>query len=184
MERESSDKASSEMREQPKNIYFAISIAISAVVISVTAFLYIYSMSIEKDTAQYMDSKSEYEQRISELKSNKEVASYDIVKNAKQGIEKSIERSEAQKYISEIYALKSKYSIEFTWFSFDWENISTSAKAAYKIKRAWDNDSVALVSNFIRDFRTEQWKIFTLNPIWAISGDMLKREFEVWFKLK
>jgi hypothetical protein len=62
---------------------------------------------------------TEYNKQIGELKSNNEVAAYDIIKSNKADIIKNIEKSRAQNYITEVIALSKKYKIMFTGFSFN-----------------------------------------------------------------
>jgi hypothetical protein len=68
-----------------------------------------------------------YNTTISGLKSNQDIASYDIVMANKDSIAKDIETSKAQKYINEILAMSKKYNMNFSGFSFEGAKVNTVA---------------------------------------------------------
>ena len=163
-----------------KNIYFIISIVLFIVVICASVFLWTLNQSLEKQIKDANIKITEYNKQVDELKSNNEVAAYDIILANKADILKNIDKSKAQNYIAEVISLSKKYKIAFTGFSFNWESINTSATYVNKDPK---DDAINWVSTFIKDFRTAEQKMFRLNPISSVAWDTLKRTFDVAFEV-
>ncbi|EKE30135.1 MAG: hypothetical protein ACD_2C00038G0012 [uncultured bacterium (gcode 4)] len=164
-----------------KNTYFIISIVLLIIVIAISAILWFINSSTQKQISESNLKISEYSKQVEELKSNNEIAAYDIIFANKQDILKSIEKSKAQIYLTEVMSLSKKYKMVFSWFTFDWNAVNTNA--VYNNKDAKD-DAIAWVSSFIKDFRTWTESIFSLSPIASVAWDSLKRSFGITFELK
>lgn len=162
------------------NIYLTISLILFILVSAVSWILWTMQNKLQKDIQISNDKIVSFDKKIGELKKDNEIAAYDIVISSEQEISKNIEASQAQKYITEVISLGKKYKLMFSGFTYDWDNINSMATTNNK-----DNstDSILVVSNFIKDFRTIWNPVFSLDPISSVTWDALKRTFDVTLKI-
>ncbi len=161
------------------NVYFLVSIILAILVILLSAYFYISNNSLQKEIENANNKITEHNKIINELKSNKWIVAYEIVKKARLEINKNIETSYVQNYISELMSISRKYKINFSWFNYASYNITTSALAE---STNWE-DAIKKISNFIKDYRVWNKTTFLLDPIQSISWDASKRSFQVSFKI-
>ncbi|MDD2565289.1 MAG: hypothetical protein PHZ26_00985 [Candidatus Gracilibacteria bacterium] len=162
------------------NMYLVISIILLIVVSSISGILWTMQKTLQRDIQISNDKIANFDKQILELKKDNEIAAYDIVISSEKSISKDIEESKAQNYITEVISLGKKYKLMFSGFSYDGNSINTVATTNNKDSVA---DSVFIVSNFIKDFRTIGNPIFTLEPVSSVTGDILKRTFDVTLKI-
>lgn len=160
--------------------YLVISTVILIVVAIITWFIYYLNSSLVKQIEQWQNLISSYASQIENINKSPEIAAYDIVKNSSEQIKKEITDSQASIYVREMIKLWKTSKIVFSWFSFDWEKISTEAKA---ISRDDKTKAISIVSSFIKEFRTTKNAMFILDPITAISWDAVSRSFSATLKI-
>lgn len=150
-------------------------------VISIWLFIFtsFYSNSLENKQLTLIETKKDLEQSISDLKKEKIVEVYNLVKINSSLIEKKEFQSNIRNIISNIKSLSEKYSIVFANFNYNKWNTSLFAAAQSDV----DKTAYSKVSTFIWDFRSENTEIFTMPYVWEFSWQNLIK-FNVNLNLK
>ncbi len=162
------------------NFYFLISIVLISFSIIISTYLYIMNNNILKNIENLNTKVETYNKEINELKNNKWVIAYSVVKSSIFDINNNIKKSEVYNYINEFVSISQKYKLNFTWFNYSSQTISASAISESSNPK---EDSIIKIYNFIRDFRSWDKSIFVLDPISNISWNSWKRTFNVLFKV-
>ncbi|MCK9272338.1 hypothetical protein M0P65_02215 [Candidatus Gracilibacteria bacterium] len=160
-------------------VYLTISTILFTLVIIASIYLYITNLNLTKDLEKAKSDITGFQDQITKLEDNSEILAYNTVKSAMPEIEKNILASQAYIYIDELKSISKKYSLDFSGFSYQEGKISTSAMASLTKEK----DAVEKISRFIKDYRDENKNMFILNPVSNISGDYLKRSFEISMQL-
>lgn len=171
----------SSTKKDPGSIYFYISIWLFTIVLISSIYLYISNLSLAKNIENTRNTIVEYQDQITSLKNDNSIMAYGIVKSAMPDIEKNILKSQVYTYVDELGLISKKYKIDFSGFSYQDGNISTSATSEAGTDK---KDAVEKISSFIKDYRDTNNNLFILNPIAGINWDYSKRDFQVEFSVK
>jgi hypothetical protein len=173
------EKASSGMSSSKKTTY--ISGIFLLIICSLTGFLFWQQRTIEAKIQSTQSQLSEYQSKITLLKSDPQVRASEILATQKDVIEKTIEKSNAARYIRELTTLSSLYGVAFNGFT---------AVA----QKGLDDDAIRKIIRLIGGYRETKKDMissgtgglspFKLAPVLSVSGDSEKRNIHVDFTIQ
>jgi hypothetical protein len=182
------EKASSGMSSSKKTTY--ISGIFLLIICSLTGFLFWQQRTIEAKIQSTQSQLSEYQSKITLLKSDPQVRASEILATQKDVIEKTIEKSNAARYIRELTTLSSLYGVAFNGFTFSQNKVSTTAVA----QKGLDDDAIRKIIRLIGGYRETKKDMissgtgglspFKLAPVLSVSGDSEKRNIHVDFTIQ
>lgn len=128
-----------------------VSIALLAVSAGLSGYLKFEIWNNESQTAEIRKELAEFETQISTLKSDPAVAAADLLNRNKASLEKDVERSQAQTYVSEFMKLHRDYDVDFDGFQFSGGKIITIVSAT---QSSPGTDPIDKVIRLVGDFRS------------------------------
>ena len=174
--------AQPEAKKTIGNVSLTISGIIFAVVLASSIFLVVENTKIANEISTTQGEIAAFDANITKLQSDRNIMAAELLTANQAEIEQSIQKSEAQRYISELLNIAKKYKIDFSGFSYSNGKITTSATALTDALTG-SGDAIAKVSNLIRDYRTGTGSIFNLDPVVSVSGFEQKRMLPVEFSV-
>lgn len=157
-----------------------LSVGFLILVVVATGALYWYNMYLARAVEEKQNTVKHYEASISELKEDKNIQIYDLVKMNQVALKALSERSNMKKHILYLKQLGSQFQIQFEWFVYSDGTISTQ----WKIATTENGDrAYAKFVNFLSKYRQEESRKFDILFVNSISGhDNMQIDFK--FKLK
>lgn len=169
-------------KKSSQDVFVILSMVIFAIVCAASAFLFFENIRISSAIESNKSEIAKYENSIEKIKSDKKMIAAELVANNKSEIDKTIQLSAVQKYITELQDVSKKYKMMFTGFAYENGKITTSAVSVPETVLAGD-DGVKKISQMIKDYRTSSGSLFQLAPILSISGYAQKRSFSIEFNV-
>ncbi len=160
---------------------FKGALIIFVLTVGVTGFLW-YRISVLDNAIRLEEGRiRDYENSIVSLRSDPRVQAVDILQKTKSEVVKIMDRADITRYINELQALRVKYSLNFTGFSFMNNTISTTVHAI----RSPISDPVSKTVKFIGDFRDDVLTgSLALDPVSGFAWGGESRTFNVVFTIK
>lgn len=157
-----------------------VSISLFILIALLTVWLYSYNMFLSKQINSKKTELSKVEKNIKELKSDRKLQVYYLLKENSWVIEELEKRSMVTDYINHLIKISSENSISFSWFNMSWWKITTKASSKNKTNNilAYMN-----VKNFIKRYRADEEALFDLEFINSFEW-MDKINFNVIFSIK
>lgn len=134
------------------NTQFALTLVSGLVfigVIALSGFFYWKNTDMDRIIAENRTKTQEYQRKIDVLKADPLVRAGELFIGQKEALSRSIDRSNAAKYVRELEKMQKEFGFFFTGFSFFQDKINTSVMAP----KGLDSDGVQKLIRFIAGYR-------------------------------
>ncbi len=179
------EKQAQPLQKPSTNAGFMVSLVLFIIILAGSIGLKFYVLSQESQIKDMDNLIADTEKTIATVKSNPLVAAFSLYENAKKSIDMEVQRSEAHRYLARLYKMAndSFRKLAFVGFNYTDGVVTTSASAFGNGRDASEN-----VIGFIKNYREESLKdqddTYLLDPVLSITGDSIKRDFSISFKVK
>lgn len=179
------EKQAQPLQKPSTNAGFVVSLVLFVIILTGSVGLKLFVLSQESQIEETNKKIEIAEQTIATVKSNPLVVAFSLYENAKKSIDMEVQRSEAHRYLARLYKMAndSFRKLAFVGFNYSDGVVTTSASAFGNGRDASEN-----VIGFIKNYREETLKdqddTYLLDPVLSITGDSIKRDFSISFKVK
>lgn len=150
------------------------------IVILIAVWLYIFNSKLNKDIKEKNNEIKIVEIKLKELKNNKNLQVYNLLKANENTIFELEKRNQITKYIKKLNYIWETYWVIFSGFNFEWWELKTSAVVKAEL---WDEIAYQKTVNFIKKYRENKNSTFNLDFINFFDwNDYIK--FNTTFSLK
>ncbi len=157
-----------------------VSTSLFLLIVLLTIWIYVFNIFLSQDIADKKIKLSKVEKNIKDLKKDRNLQVYYLLKENASVIEKLEKRSRVSDYINHLIKISSENSISFSWFNMSNGKILTKASSKDKTNNilAYMN-----VKNFIKRYRADEEALFDLEFINSFQW-MDEIDFDVTFSIK